>query len=346
MGLLTLSRIGLYLRGHRRTAVLAITSACNCQCIMCNMHRLDPAYLSVHDGLRLLDFLHDNRFMVVYFTGGEPTLHPDLISLVRYANRLGLVTSMTTNGTSPLTTLSELQEAGLDVLSVSLDHWDSQVCEHLRGHRQIQAKQEAKLQYAKQIGLRVYALAYLNPLLCEDQAVQTFVEYADQALDVPLAFCFPTECDENTYRLCGMGSGKDYDILYRAICTILQLKRSGHRILNPTVYLEDVLRFLRRESPAIYCKGGEDVIYIDWLGNTYPCFLRSRIFNALGDEPRFARRVRCNDCVINCFREPSILAQSLIRSIRAFHDYRILSFLFAEQQRKATIRKEQVVASC
>jgi len=297
------------------------------------MHRQDPAYLPLHDGLRLLDFLYDNKFMIVYFTGGEPTFHPDLISFIRHANRLRLVTSMTTNGTSSMTALEQLRQAGLDILSVSLDHWDSKVCERLRGHRGIQAKQEAKLRYAKEIGLRVYALAYLSPLLCEDGAIRTFVEYADHRLDVPVAFCFPTACDENTFHLCDVGPELDYAKFYDAISTILQLKRGGHRIVNPTVYLEDVLRFLRRKSPTIYCRGGKDVIYIDWLGNAYPCFSRSKLFNALEDAPRFLHHVQCNNCVINCFREPSIFARFPPRLTLAFHEYPILSFLFRKQQR-------------
>lgn len=282
----------------------------------------------MQQGLHLLDFLYDNKFMIVYFTGGEPTLHPGLITLVRYANRLGLITSMTTNGTSSLTTLARLQGAGLDVLSVSLDHWDGEVCERLRGHRQIQAKQEAKLRYAKQIGLRVYALAYLNPLLCEAGAIQTFVDYVDHILDVPVAFCFPTTCDENTYRLCGVDSAAHYAKLYHTVHSILRLKQKGYRILNPALYLEDTLRFLRGKPPAVYCKGGEDVVYIDWLGNTYPCFLRPKLFNVLQEEARFLRHVQCSDCVINCFREPSIFAQFPSRSTFTFHDYSILSFLF------------------
>jgi MoaA/NifB/PqqE/SkfB family radical SAM enzyme len=296
------------------------------------MHRLDPAYIPLDHGMRLLQFLYDNKFILVYFTGGEPTLHPDLVSLVQHASRLGLVTSMTTNGTSSLTTLAQLRDAGLDVLSVSLDHWDGGVCERVRGHRRIQAKQEAKLRYAKQIGLRVYALAYLNPLLCEDGAIQTYVEYVNQMLDIPVAFCFPTTSDENTYRLRGVGSEVDFSKLYQTIHTILQLKRGGHRILNPTVYLEDILRFLRRKPPAIYCRGGEDVVYIDWLGNTYPCFLRPKLFNALEDVPLFLRRVQCSDCVINCFREPSIFAQFPKRSTFLLREHPTLSFLFSEHQ--------------
>ena len=300
------------------------------------MHRLERAYIALDQGIRVLQSLYENKFMIVYFTGGEPSLHPDLVSFVRFANRLGLITSTTTNGTSSLATLAQLQAAGLDALSVSLDHWDSQVCERLRGHRGIQGKEEEKLRYAKRIGLRAYALAYLNPLLCEDGAIQTFVEYVDQTLDVPVAFCFPTESEENSYRLCGLGSDTDYSKLYRTIRRILELKRNGHRILNPTVYLEDVLRFLRGKPPAIYCRGGEDVVYIDWLGNTYPCFLRPKLFNALEEKPRLLHHVQCNDCVINCFREPSIFAQFPRRPMLALREYSMLSFLFGQARQSET----------
>lgn len=296
------------------------------------MHTLDPDYVSLDKGRDLLRFLYDNRFMIVYFTGGEPSLHPYLVTFVRYANRLGLITSTTTNGTVSLTKLAQLQKAGLDVLSVSLDHWDNEVCERLRGHRGIQAEEVSKLRYAKQLGLRVYALAYLNPRLCEDGAIQTFVEYVDQILDVPLAFCFPTKSEENSYRLCGLGTDADYSTLYQTVHKILELKRDGHRILNPTVYLEDVLRFMRGKPPVAYCRGGEDVVYVDWLGNTFPCFLRPKLFNPLEESPHFLHDVRCNDCVINCFREPSVFAQFPKRPMFTLREYSTLSFLFGPAQ--------------
>ena len=66
---------------------------------MCNMHRLERAYLPLDQGMHVIESLNEQKFMIVYFTGGEPSLHPNLIPFVRRANRLGLVTSTTTNGT-------------------------------------------------------------------------------------------------------------------------------------------------------------------------------------------------------------------------------------------------------
>ena len=78
-----------YLEGFRRTAVFAVTTRCNCRCAMCDIHKMPPNSISLHDAMRALDFLLRNKFLIVYFTGGEPTLHPNIVEMVRYANRLG-----------------------------------------------------------------------------------------------------------------------------------------------------------------------------------------------------------------------------------------------------------------
>jgi hypothetical protein len=59
----------------------------------------------------------------VIFTGGEPTLRPDLIDLVRYAQGLGQVTGLLTDGNRLAETefLHKLLDAGLDHILMTLD---------------------------------------------------------------------------------------------------------------------------------------------------------------------------------------------------------------------------------
>jgi MoaA/NifB/PqqE/SkfB family radical SAM enzyme len=59
----------------------------------------------------------------VMFGGiGEPTLHPDILAMIRRVKSLGLRVEMTTNGTRlDSAWISGLQESGLDMLWVSLD---------------------------------------------------------------------------------------------------------------------------------------------------------------------------------------------------------------------------------
>ena len=147
---LTAASLG-YLKGLKRTAVFAITNKCNCKCVMCDMHAMEPAQISLADAKNVLDFLARKRFLIVYITGGEPTLHPNITEIVEYANELGLVTTMTTNGTASKDLLIDLKNAGLYLLSVSLDHWDPLICEKIRGHKDIMVKQIETIEFLKKI---------------------------------------------------------------------------------------------------------------------------------------------------------------------------------------------------
>ena len=299
--------VSRFLRGCRRTAVFALTTNCNCKCIMCDMHRKTPEAIRLEDAEKVLEFLAENKFLVAYFTGGEPTLHPDVVEIVNHANRLGLVTAMTTNGTVDKTLLKDLRNAGLYNLSVSIDHWDADVCEKIRGHRGIMAKQVETIRYAREIGIRTYALAFLNPFLVED-GVDKLIDYVN-SLGVPFGFCHPTKTGVNSYGLGGVLSEEEmYHKMKDCVETILSSKKNGRNMANLYTYIEDILSFYEKKSPNFYCKGGEDVFYIDWLGDVYPCFLKPKLFNILnGEAPKFLKRVKCNDCLINCFREPSFI---------------------------------------
>ncbi|MCW4039080.1 MAG: radical SAM protein [Candidatus Bathyarchaeota archaeon] len=298
-----------FVRGYRKTAVFALTTKCNCKCIMCDMHAKKPEYIPLNDAKKVLKFLADNGFLIAYFTGGEPTLHPNIVEIVDYAGKLGVVTTLTTNGSVSKSMLKRLKNAGLYVLSVSLDHWDPQICEMIRNHKNIMTKVLETIKYSRSIGLKAYALAFLNPFLVQD-GVDKLVDYTNNALQVPLGFCYPTKSDVNSYGLGGQLSAEELSRgMDLSVKKLLTAKKNGGNIANLWVYMEDVLNFREGNQPNFYCKGGEEVIYVDWHGDVYPCFLREKMFNILRDKPRFLKDVKCNDCLINCFREPSILPQ-------------------------------------
>lgn len=70
----------------------------------------------------------------VVFTGGEPTLRPDLIELVAHAEKLGMVTGLLTDGLrfTEKEYLHHLLQAGLDHVLILLDPADDQSWEALR----------------------------------------------------------------------------------------------------------------------------------------------------------------------------------------------------------------------
>jgi len=305
-----------YLSGNRKTAVFAITTCCNCKCKMCGMHKKKPEFISLKDAKRVLDFFDKNKFLIVYFTGGEPSLHPHLIEIMEYANNLGFAISITSNGTISEDQLMEAKQAGLNTLSISLDHWDAKTCEDIRNHKGIHAKAVAALKYAKSIGIKAYALTYLNPVLVATNGVRKMINYVNNEIGVAWGFCYPTVTEASSFDLkCEYSKEELKKNIKKTIQTIIDMKEEGSNIANLYTYLED-LKNMDSKSKNFYCKSGEDVVYVDWKADVYPCFMLPKMFNILKDKnPKFYKNFTCDKCYINCFREPSIISQISMRNI-------------------------------
>ena len=112
-------------------ADIALTYACNNACPHCynEAGRFTMQSLSLADWQRVLDTLAGIGVPHIILTGGEPTLHPDLTRIIHYADQLGLVVGMNTNGRllaqKPIT--QAIAGAGLNHVQVTLESWDPDV---------------------------------------------------------------------------------------------------------------------------------------------------------------------------------------------------------------------------
>lgn len=106
-------------------ADLALHYACNNNCAHCYNEpgRKTMPSMSSEKWQRVLRKLFDVGVPYIIFTGGEPTLHPDLVELVAYAESLGQLTGLNTNGRRLIdpTLTAALQAAGLDHVQITLN---------------------------------------------------------------------------------------------------------------------------------------------------------------------------------------------------------------------------------
>jgi radical SAM protein with 4Fe4S-binding SPASM domain len=103
-------------------ADVALHYDCNNHCAHCYNEpgRRQPS-LSAAEWRQALRRLWAIGVPYVIFTGGEPTLHPDLPELVAYASELGQITGLNTNGRRLDAGLCRaLREAGLDHVQITL----------------------------------------------------------------------------------------------------------------------------------------------------------------------------------------------------------------------------------
>ncbi len=109
---------------------ISVTDRCNFRCTYCmpaeGMQWLDrSAVMSFEEIERLASiFVHRYRVEGIRLTGGEPTVRAHLAVLVRRLAKLGVDLAMTTNGATLRLLASELRDAGLKRVNISLDTLD------------------------------------------------------------------------------------------------------------------------------------------------------------------------------------------------------------------------------
>ncbi|TVZ27133.1 cyclic pyranopterin phosphate synthase [Gillisia sp. Hel_I_86] len=112
---------------------IGVTDRCNLRCFYCMPKEGIPYepkadLLSYEEIIRLLDVLGNLGFKKVRFTGGEPFLRKDFITLLEKTHQLSHYKEIriTTNGTLMTQHIPKLKELGIDTINLSLDTLDAE----------------------------------------------------------------------------------------------------------------------------------------------------------------------------------------------------------------------------
>jgi radical SAM protein with 4Fe4S-binding SPASM domain len=115
---------------------LALTYRCQNDCPHCYVERpKNFPEMSTEQWKRAIDRCWDQGIPHLTFTGGEATLRPDLVELVQYAEDLGLITGLQTNGRKlrDRAYLDQLLMAGLDHIQITLESHDPAIHDQMVG---------------------------------------------------------------------------------------------------------------------------------------------------------------------------------------------------------------------
>ena len=117
---------------------LAITYACNNNCTHCyNEKDRIVKSLPINGWKRILKKIADLGIPHVVFTGGEPTLIPDLIELIKFAEISGLITGINSNGRrmSDLDFTAQLIDTGIDHIQITLESHREDIHDQMVGEQ-------------------------------------------------------------------------------------------------------------------------------------------------------------------------------------------------------------------
>ncbi len=126
-----------YVPGAPFQVVWNITRACNLKCIHCYENAGLPGQdeLTTEEALKGIDILADAGMLILAFSGGEPTIRPDILKLIQRSTDRGMFTAAATNAIrfSSREKVKEFKKAGLQFAQISLDGLNPETHDKFRG---------------------------------------------------------------------------------------------------------------------------------------------------------------------------------------------------------------------
>jgi hypothetical protein len=187
---------------HTSLAVIDLTNRCNLTCPYCFAHANSAGFLyevSLDQIKLMLQTLRDEQPVScrsVQFSGGEPTIHPNFLEIVRIAKKMGFTQiQIATNGIKfqdPEFTQAA-KEAGVDTLYLQLDGTSDEVYTKIRGRK----LNEIKLKVLENVRKTDYLKIVLVPTIIRginDKEVGNIVRLGIENVDIITGISFQPVC--------------------------------------------------------------------------------------------------------------------------------------------------------
>jgi radical SAM protein with 4Fe4S-binding SPASM domain len=126
------------IKGKPIAAYWGVSSRCNFRCRYCYadcgapVKETSQTYLTPQENQRIIDKIADHGFHEITFTGGEPLLNKDIFDMAEYAKQKGLFVGLLTNGSLIKNHAIEKFNT-FDYVKISLDSMKEEENDYLRG---------------------------------------------------------------------------------------------------------------------------------------------------------------------------------------------------------------------
>jgi MoaA/NifB/PqqE/SkfB family radical SAM enzyme len=201
-----------------------------------------------------------------------------------------------------------LANAGLTSVIMSIDAADVRRHEQNRGLPEVCRKiQQANAVFAD-LGIQTTASVTASKLIDDYGKLPEFL----RALGFrSCTFSYPLTTLGSSYLSFSNSSLVNYTVeeLVNVFEQIKRMKRqSGFPVVNPTESLSEMQRHLRQQPERFGCLGGHKYFYLDWHLNLYRCHFWEKPMCSIYefDQSKLIRD-GCTRCMIDCYRDPSVL---------------------------------------
>jgi MoaA/NifB/PqqE/SkfB family radical SAM enzyme len=305
----------------------AITNICNAKCDFCGfaVDRFDPKKrrsVTLTEARDVIDICVKNHIGYLLFVGGEPLVHKDLRAMTRYAAQRGIHPMICTNGS--LWTEENMRQLAADGLSsviMSIDAHDVAKHEKNRGLPEVCRKIQRANEVFANLGVQTTASVTASRLIDDYEKLPEFLR---QLGFKSCTFSYPLTSLASSYLSFSDSTLVSYktEELIQVFEKIKQMKKQcGFPVVNPTESLSEMQRHLRRQPEKFGCLGGHKYFYLDWNLDLYRChFWEKPMCNIYEFDQSKLIRDGCTRCMIDCYRDPSVLQFVAISASDAWHN--------------------------
>jgi len=305
----------------------AITNLCNAKCNFCGFSagKLKPneiRLVSLQDAIKVINISADNGIGYMLFVGGEPLLHKDLLEMVKYCSKKGIRPMICTHGSLwTRENVKEFIQAGLTSVIMSIDAPDIAVHEKNRGLPGVCDTIKMANSIFHSHGVETVASITASKLIEDYTKLPAFLEslgfdrctFSYPLTNLPSSYLSFSDSNLVSY------SQKE---LYEVFQKIIDLKsaNSGVHVLNPMESLKDMQRHIRGEKENFECLAGFKYFYVDWNLDIYRCHAWPTPICKIDQFNRnLYIRDGCTKCMIDCYRDPSVLHYAAITISDSWH---------------------------
>ncbi|MEK6832543.1 MAG: radical SAM protein [Nanoarchaeota archaeon] len=157
---------------------MILTDKCNFKCPYCRGLRKDClGEMPTDKAKEITNIWALDGLKNIRYSGGEPTLHPGLIDIVKNAKNKIKRIALSTNGSAPLELYKDLIKAGVNDFSISLDACCSSFADKMSG---VNGQFDIVVSNIKELSKLTYVT--IGVVLTEDNVhlVKDIVEFSDQ----------------------------------------------------------------------------------------------------------------------------------------------------------------------
>lgn len=259
-------------RGPIFYLMFGITYKCQCSCRHCctgNYVKEHHRDLTTNEIKDVLD--QAAKPLVVNFFGGEPTLRPDLMELIRYASEKSVYVFLDTNGiVATRAYIQELKDNGLELLYVSIDSPFPELHDKYRRYKDCFDKAVGAIKNAIDVGLKCVVSTYMTKESLANGDFEKIIKMSKDLGATGVRYLLPTPAGNWLHNI---------DV----ILTPEEEKNVWALTDFPYIFRD----FYFQTQGSSQCRGvaGKLYIYISPYGDVQPCCFIPLSFGNIRQEP-------------------------------------------------------------